>query len=113
MDFYLPLRGNLRRKGSTDSSQKDLDEAQIEKEIIEIERHYDFDNPSAIDWDLLVVSFMNLSYNNLQKGLQLLIEGKPFNKPIYDDHLKIRLEKTERVYPSNLIILEGHLIFNN
>lgn len=54
MDFYLPLRGNLRRRNSAGDS-KELDEAQIEKEISEIERHYDFDNPSAIDWDLLIV----------------------------------------------------------
>lgn len=33
----------------------DTDEAKIEKEINEIERNYDFDNPSAIDWDLLIV----------------------------------------------------------
>jgi len=44
MDFYLPLRGNLRRRNSAGDS-KELDEAQIEKEITEIERHYDFDNP--------------------------------------------------------------------
>ena len=25
----------------------------------------------------------------------------------------MRLESTEKVYPSNVIILEGHLIFNN
>lgn len=40
-------------------------------------------------------------------------EKKPFNKPIYDEHLKLRKEETERVYPSDLIILEGHLIFTN
>jgi uridine kinase len=43
----------------------------------------------------------------------LLKEGKPFNKPCYDEHLKVRLEQTERIYPSNVIILEGHLIFTN
>lgn len=42
-----------------------------------------------------------------------MIEGKPFNKPLYDEHLKVREEKTERIIPSNLIILEGHLIFTN
>lgn len=45
--------------------------------------------------------------------MELLIEGKPFNKPIYDDRLKVRQEKTEKIYPTNLIILEGHLIFTN
>jgi uridine kinase len=28
-------------------------------------------------------------------------------------HFKIRNEQTEKVYPSNLIIVEGHLIFTN
>lgn len=40
-------------------------------------------------------------------------EGRPFNKPIYDDHLKLRKEVTERIAPADLIILEGHLIFTN
>ena len=43
----------------------------------------------------------------------LLKEGKPFNKPIYDDRLKLRKEETDKVFPSDLIILEGHLIFTN
>ena len=43
----------------------------------------------------------------------MLKENKPFNKPIYDDHLKIRKEETDKLYPSNVIILEGHLIFAN
>jgi uridine kinase len=43
----------------------------------------------------------------------MLKKGKPFNKPIYDDHLKLRLEETEKVSPGDLIILEGHLIFTN
>ena len=43
----------------------------------------------------------------------MLIDGKPFNKPLYDDHLKERKETTEKVLPSSVIILEGHLIFNH
>jgi uridine kinase len=43
----------------------------------------------------------------------MLKEGKPFNKPLYDDHLKLRKEETEKIYPGDLIILEGHLIFTN
>jgi hypothetical protein len=54
MDFYLPVRGNLRRKSSL--SEHPGDEATVEKEITEIDRHYDFDVPSAIDWELLIVS---------------------------------------------------------
>ena len=75
--------------------------AKIEKEINEIDRTYDFDVPSAIDWELLI------------KGLKMLKEGKPFDKPIYNQHLKLREKKTEKVYASNLIIVEGHLIFTN
>lgn len=66
LDFYLPVRGNMRRKSSIlsgggdhasahDSNSKE-DEARIEKEITEIDKHYDFDVPSAIDWDLLIVN---------------------------------------------------------
>ena len=63
-DFYLPVRGNMRRKSSIVSGGGDHgsanldskeDEARIEKEITEIDRHYDFDVPSALDWELLIV----------------------------------------------------------
>lgn len=40
-------------------------------------------------------------------------QRKPFNKPHYDQHLKIRKELTDRVDPTPVIIVEGHLIFNN
>ena len=33
--------------------------------------------------------------------------------PVYDQHYKIRKEETKRVYPTDVIIIEGHLIFNN
>ncbi len=56
-DFYLPLRGNLRRKNSQSDDKESEDK--ITKEISEINRHYDFDNPSAIDWDLLIVRSFN------------------------------------------------------
>jgi hypothetical protein len=48
----------MRRRSSI-AENKDLkeDEESIEKEITEIDKHYDFDVPSAIDWDLLIVSF--------------------------------------------------------
>ena len=100
IDFYLPLRGNMRRKSSL-PTESEGDVAVIEKEITEIDKHYDFDVPQAIDWELLI------------KGLQLLRESKPFNKPIYDEHLKLRKEETEKVMPTDIIILEGHLIFCN
>lgn len=63
IDFYLPVRGNLRRKSSsTDQElQKNASEEVVEKEISEIEKHYDFDHPNAIDWDLLIVCFTDLT----------------------------------------------------
>ena len=107
IDFYLPVRGNMRRRTDSSSLQQAAEGtdaesvAKIEKEIHEIDRTYDFDVPSAIDWELLI------------KGLKMLKEGKPFDKPIYNEHLKLREKKTEKVFASNLIILEGHLIFTN
>ena len=96
-----------RRTDSTSMTSALIDEqdpdaaAKIEKEINDIDRTYDFDVPSAIDWDLLI------------KGLRLLKEGKPFDKPIYNEHLKLREKRTEKVFATDLIILEGHLIFTN
>lgn len=96
-----------RRTDSSSITSAAIDEqdpevvAKIKKEINEIDRTYDFDVPSAIDWDLLI------------KGLKLLKEGKPFDKPIYNEHLKLREKRTEKVFASELIILEGHLIFTN
>ena len=48
IDFYLPLR--QAAEVGVES------EAEVEKELAEIDRLHDFDVPSAIDWDLLVVS---------------------------------------------------------
>jgi hypothetical protein len=67
IDFYLPVRGNMRRKSSI-AEIKDFKEdvESIEKEITEIDKNYDFDVPSAIDWDLLIVSFNH--FNSSRKG---------------------------------------------
>ena len=45
--------------------------------------------------------------------MQALKDGKPFNKPIYDDVTMMRLAKTEHIKPTGVIIIEGHLIFCN
>ena len=81
------------------------------REITEIEKHYDFDVPTAIDWPLLLVR-SRISFS-VKEGLRLLKEGKSFDKPVYDEHLKLRGEATERVGPASLVILEGTLIFTN
>lgn len=49
------LSGGGDHASAHDSNSKE-DEARIEKEITEIDKHYDFDVPSAIDWDLLIVN---------------------------------------------------------
>jgi uridine kinase len=57
IDFYLPVRGNMRRKSSLTSDLKE-DEETVAKELTEINKNYDFDVPSAIDWDLLIVRIL-------------------------------------------------------
>ena len=56
IDFYLPVRGNMRRRSSMAENKDSKDDVEtIEKEITEIDKNYDFDLPTAIDWDLLIV----------------------------------------------------------
>ena len=66
----------MRRKSahSNDGDQSLDDNARIEKEISEIDRHYDFDVPSAIDWDLLIVSNYDIYKCYLERTK--LIEGR-------------------------------------
>ena len=101
--FYKPIRGNLRRRSRTDSINEDIDkpEDQIKSEIKDVYKKSDFDTPDAIDWELM------------NKGVQSLKNGLPFNKPIYDDTTMVRLAQTEHIKPSSVIIIEGHLIFCN
>ena len=94
----------MRRRSRADSMKEDLEpknEEEIKSEIRDVYRKNDFDSPEAIDWKLL----------NL--GVQCLKNGQPFNKPIYDDQLMIRMAQTEHIKPSKVIIIEGHLIFCN
>lgn len=100
--FYKPIRGNLRRRSRASSmieDQKNIDE--IKSDIRDKYRKNDFDTPDAIDWALL------------NKGVDALKKGQPFNKPIYDERVMMRMEKTEHVKPTSVIIIEGHLIFCN
>jgi uridine kinase len=100
--FYKPVRGNLRRRSRADSMYEDnKDIEEVKSEIREVYKQSDFDSPDAIDWDLL------------NKGISSLRNGKPFNKPIYDDTTMVRLADTEHIKPSPVIIIEGHLIFCN
>lgn len=101
--FYKPIRGNLRRRSRADSISEDIEkgEEQIKSEIREIYQKIDFDLPEAIDWDLL------------NKGVVQLRNGNPFNMPIYDPETMIRTAMTDHIKPSEVIIIEGHLIFCN
>lgn len=102
IDFYKPIRGNLRRRSRADSIMEDTRDAEeVKEEIREVYKQNDFDSPDAIDWELL------------NKGVNSLRNGKPFNKPIYDDTTMIRLAETKQIKPSPVIIIEGHLIFCN
>ena len=92
----------MRRLSRADSMKEDEKPSeQLESEIRDIYRETDFDGPDAIDWTLLnkcICSLRNL---------------KEFNTPIYDDEKFIRCLETKHVKPSNVIIIEGHLIFCN
>lgn len=102
IDFYKPVRGNLRRRSRGDSLvEEHRDAEELKAEIREVYKHSDFDTPEAIDWELL------------NKGLAALRNGKPFNKPIYDDEMMVRTAETEHIKPAPVIIIEGHLIFCN
>lgn len=57
-----------------------------------------YDHPFAFDNDLLI------------EHLNMLIEGKVIEKPIYDFEKHNRKEESITVYPKDIIILEGILI---
>lgn len=58
-----------------------------------------YDHPDAYDSSLLITQINSLK------------EGKPIDKPIYDFISQSRLLQTEKVYPSNIIIVEGIMAF--
>lgn len=60
---------------------------------------YNFDHPNALDLDLLV------------EHLTELRAGRPVDVPIYDFTHHRRSEKTRRVEPAPVVLLEGILIF--
>lgn len=58
-----------------------------------------YDHPNSYDSDLLL------------SQLKELKEGKSINKPLYDFVTQSRLEKTELIESSNIIIVEGIMAF--
>lgn len=54
-----------------------------------------YDHPKAFDWKLM------------REQVRALKEDRPIDKPIYDFVTHDRLERTERVEPAKVIVLEG------
>ena len=66
---------------------------------LEQRRQINFDHPDSYDIELLI--------DHINK----LLNNQPINKPIYDFVYSIRSDETETIEPSDLIIVEGILIF--
>lgn len=60
-----------------------------------------YDHPNAFDTDMLIQAVKDLK------------EGKKVKCPVYDFTIHDRSEETITVYPANVIIVEGILIFEN
>lgn len=60
-----------------------------------------YDHPLAFDTELL------------HQHLQMLIDGKEIQKPIYDYTIHNRSKETEIVHPADVIILEGLFVLEN
>lgn len=60
-----------------------------------------FDHPSSIDFKLLTNHLINLK------------KGKTINQPIYSFKEHNRTEKTKKILPVKIVLVEGILIFNS
>ena len=63
--------------------------------------HLNYDHPNAFDTDLML------------QHLRQLKNGEPINCPIYDYTVHNRSRNFQVIYPTNVIIVEGILIFEN
>lgn len=77
-----------------DSYYKDQSNLSFEERI-----KTNYDHPDAFDTSLLVAQ------------LNLLLEGKVIEKPIYNFEIHNRIEETISVEPKEIIIVEGILVF--
>lgn len=66
---------------------------------IEERRHLNWDHPDAFDYDLLTFH------------LQQLADREPIAKPVYDFVTHLRSDDTVRVDPSDVIVIDGILLF--
>ncbi|MCC5911479.1 MAG: uridine kinase [Clostridiaceae bacterium] len=79
-----------------DSYYKDQSHLTLEERI-----NTNYDHPLAFDTELLI------------KHLDMLLQNKAINKPIYDFERHTRKEETEIVQPRDIIILEGIMILDD
>ena len=63
--------------------------------------HLNYDHPNAFDTDLML------------QHLRQLKKGEPINCPIYDYTVHNRSRNFQVIYPTNVIVVEGILIFEN
>ena len=68
---------------------------------VEEKAEINFDHPSSIEFELLI------------QHIDQLKQGKPIQMPVYSYVSCARAEKTIKVYPRNVIIVEGILILTN
>ena len=66
---------------------------------LEERRKINFDHPDSIDIELLI------------NHINTLKEGKAIQKPIYDFVYSVRSEETEIVEPSDVLLIEGIMVF--
>ena len=68
---------------------------------LEERKQINFDHPDSYDFDLIL------------QHIEDLLNGKSIEKPIYDFVLSVRTKETELVEPSDVIIIEGIMIFTD
>ena len=66
---------------------------------LEERKKINFDHPDSYDFELIL------------KHIDDLLNGIPVQKPIYDFVISVRTKETELVEPSDVIIIEGIMIF--
>ncbi len=81
---------------SQDSYYNDLSHLSIEER-----GKINFDHPNSIDFDLLI------------SHLKQLRKGESIDKPMYSFVEETRLEKTVRIHPKKVVIVEGILVLSN
>jgi len=66
---------------------------------MEERRKVNWDHPEAFDWDLLL------------EQLDALRAGQSVQKPVYDFMTHVRSDRTERIPPADVIVIDGILLF--